>query len=484
MRPHISVRRLAIALVLLTSCSHAPSPTAAQGAGPGAAPTPMVPTQTTFDVQWKPQTVVLDKDLVARTYRGASSRDGTLTFDASATPVASLAAGSVVVIPGVALLRVSGVTNDGGLLHVAGKPAALDEAIANGHIAATLPVDFSRVALEPLPGMHRVDVADDLESRIERQLSAPADAETLDTGVHVESVGRGFHAKGEVHEWEIDLTVKPDNNNLDLDFDAKKVFGGGGAVIDLSGTGRIENLTNSLDVELNNGTTTRVTFNNENLRGSVDMKWTVQFDKDNGPASIAALNVLHVENLPFGFELPFFVGPIPFKIAVKTGFAFAPVFTSKTTVAQGAYHVTFGGGATATAAADAPASDGGTESLTSDATVDSYGGTLSVAPLGLSASLMMPSVGLEVGIPEELTEYLGENEENGGGPYVGLIYEATFVATGPLAIAPCERRELAVIGVVGYKVGLFGISLGAKRTQTVLKNVKLVVPPNIVLCQN
>ena len=370
---------LALGLALMTGCSHAPT-----RAGAPTTPARRTPTQTTFDVQWKPQTVVLDKDLVSRTYRGADRSDGTLTFDSSATPIASLAPGSVVVIPGVALLRVSGVSSAGGLLHVAGKPAALDEAIANGHIAATLPIDFSRVALEPLPGMHRVDVADDLESQTERLFAQPAAAETIDTGVHVTSVGRGMHAEGEVHEWKIDLTLQPDNGNLDMDFDAKKIFGGGGAYIDLSGTGKIENLTDSLDVELSNGSTTRVTFNNENLRGTVDMKWAVQFDKENGPENLEALDVQHVENLPFGFEIPFDVGPVPMKIAVETGFAFAPAFTSKTTAAQGEYHVTFGGGATATADASGSPTEGGTESLNGDATIDSYGGSLSVAPFGLS----------------------------------------------------------------------------------------------------
>ena len=65
-----------------------------------------------------------------------------------------------------------------------------------------------------------------------------------------------------------------------------------------------------------------------------------------------------------------------------------------------------------------------------------------------------------------------------------MIYEATFVATGPLSIVPCERRELAIIGAVGYKVSLFGTNLASKRTQTTLKSVKMVMPPNIVICKN
>ena len=172
-------------------------------------PARRTPTQTTFDVQWKPQTVVLDKDLVSRTYRGADRSDGTLTFDSSATPIASLAPGSVVVIPGVALLRVSGVSSAGGLLHVAGKPAALDEAISE---QATSPPRYRSISRELRSRLLRH--ASRRRCRRPRVTNRTAICPACRRRNHRYRCARDehewrMHAEGEVHEWKIDLTLSP-----------------------------------------------------------------------------------------------------------------------------------------------------------------------------------------------------------------------------------------------------------------------------------
>jgi hypothetical protein len=62
--------------------------------------------------------------------------------------------------------------------------------------------------------------------------------------------------------------------------------------------------------------------------------------------------------------------------------------------------------------------------------------------------------------------------------------QANFVATGPLSIVPCERRQLSVIGIVGADATLFGKSLGRTVPKTVFqKDYTLVVPGNIKICQ-
>jgi hypothetical protein len=477
MRARLSAM-VALAIVSTTACSHRTEST--NGATSAATPAPSSTAvaqafPTTFDVTWQPQTVQIDTATVNAAYRGVGA-DGSLTFDAAAAPsIASLGTGSVVVFAGLMLGRVASVTNTAGLLHVNATPVALDDAIASGHIAWQAPVDFGRIAFEPPPGMHRIDVADDPVLRMEHWFAAPAGADSA-----------AVHYAGTVKKWKVKLDLTPQRGNLLMDLDASKEIDGG--KIDVHGVGELDNLTNSVNITLDNGATTRIDFDAGNLRGKVDFTWSVAFDKEHGGDRITELNESDVESLPFALTYPFLVGPIPFKLRITSGFAFAPTFTSKATVAQGTLHQSFGGDVSLTSdtssgspdASPNPGAGGDANSrstMTSDGSIDSYGGTLSVAPLGLSSTLMLPSINLALGGPPEFDKVLA------GGPYALLLTQANFIATGPLSIAACERRELNFIVRVGYKTGMLSKVIKPWSKEVFRKSSQLVMPPNIRLCQ-
>jgi hypothetical protein len=70
------------------------------------------------------------------------------------------------------------------------------------------------------------------------------------------------------------------------------------------------------------------------------------------------------------------------------------------------------------------------------------------------------------------------------GPYFDVLMQYNFIATGPLAIAACERRELKTLALVGIDASLFGKSLVKIPPKTILeKNYKVIVPSNIKLCR-
>ena len=160
--PHASALGL---LAALAACSHpsAPTPAAtgkadatsstapAAGTSASEAGPILVPTHSTYDVTLKPETKIIDAAAMARAYRGANS-DGTLAFDAAAAPeVAAMTPGTVAIFAGVALLRVSSVTSAGGKIAVAGTPVGLEDTIDHGHIAWSVPLDFTKVAFSPPP---------------------------------------------------------------------------------------------------------------------------------------------------------------------------------------------------------------------------------------------------------------------------------------------------------------------------------------------
>ncbi len=430
---------------------------------------------STFDVHWNDATKVVPADTVAAAYRGAVE-GGTFQFDAAKAPdLATLAPQSIVVFSGLAVRKVVSVKSDGTTISIATVPAALDEAVHDGHIAWHMPVDFSRVAFEPTPGFHRVVAASD--DSWESRLFEPAEA-----------AGNEMTFKSDVHDWDVEVTLTPQGSDLHIVFDAKKSAQGGGYV-DMHAVGELDDLSSAADIAIANGTTTSVSDTNT-LHGKVNFTWSVAFDKEHGDEDLQTLNESEIEKLPLHFSYPFVVGVVPMELKLSSGFQFSPFFSSKATVAQGSYDVSFGGSATMdqTASADAappgvaPSEAAPDANLAGTGDIDSYGGTLSVAALGLSTTVMMPKVQLAFGIPDLIFD--GVLGESSGGPYVALMTQANFVATGPLSIVPCERRQLSVIGIAGADATLFGKSLARSEPKTVFKkDYTLVVPGNIKICQ-
>ncbi len=490
-----------VAAAALAACSHGANPQTSSGAPLAAAsstggatpsssatliPNVQTPTQSTFNVTWNPQTKVIDQGTVAHAFRGLAS-DGSYTFDAASAPsIAALTPGTITVFSGLGLRKIVSVRNDGSQLHVATASVALDQAITNGHIGWQYNIDFGNLAYVAPPGFHRVDVADG-PTWFEHLIADPALAEAP------------VHYEGTIQDWFIDLTLTPERGNLETEIKATKRIDGG--TLEVKGSGELDNLTNAVNIDLANGTTTRIAFNDGNLHGNFTLSWNIAFDKAHGGDQIQRFNERSVLKLPLGFSIPLMIGPIPFLIEVKTGFAFAPIFTSKTTVAQGSYHASFGGDVSVENAA---ASDpGASASLQATGGIDSYGGTMSVAPLGLSVTLMMPKIEFGLGLPEELETGLGAVREEvshlvnrvtepeamesavgqtGGGAWVALFLQSNFIATGPLAIVPCEKRDLNVIGMVGYEAGLLGVSLTDQSKEVFRKTDTEIVPANIRLC--
>jgi hypothetical protein len=456
-------------LAALAACSHSSTSSPdTQSAGNS-----LVLTRSTYEVSLKPQTRLIDAGTMTRSYRGAAP-DGTLTFDAATAPdVAAIAPGTVAIFPGVALLRVSGVTSNAGRISVAGTPVGLEDAIDHGHIAWTAPLDFSKVAFTPPPGFHRVTgsgnallaLTDLVLPRAEASLSLANN--TWD---------------GKVKDWKISIALTPSSGNLHLDLHATKTIGEG--TIDVHGVGQFDGLTNEGSITLANGSTTEITFDNKKLHGTVDFDWKVAFDAAHG-GSDPKMWESDVINLPFALELPIVVGPIPFKLTFKTGFAFQPTFTSKVTVAQGSYHATFRGDVPMTDSASAPDSGAATEgggSATGTGEITSYGGTLSVAAVGLSTTVALPKISLTIGLPSALGALLPTSDL--GGPYATMLTQANFIATGATTMVQCEKRELNVLVIVGYTPGLLGKLKLKPQSKTILtQNYTEVRPPNITLCK-
>lgn len=471
-------------IATLVGCSRTPkSVNLDNPANTGAAsPASLLLTKSTYDAALKPNTRLIDAGMMSRAYRGAGS-NGELIFDASKAPeVAALAPGTVVIFAGTALLNVQGIRRAGDTVTVTGVPAGLEDAIERGHIAWSANLDFRRMVFNPPPGFHPLEAPQDEAVGFLDALVRPAEA-----GVSLANNSW----TGKVEGFDVTLKLTPNEGNLTIDLQATKSIAGG--TISVHGVGKLNGLTDEGSITLSDGSTTEVTFDNKGLSGSVDFDWKVAFDAQHG-GSDPAMAMPVVSNLPFSLDFPIVVGPIPLKVSYKAGFAFQPTFSSKVAVAQGSYHMSFGGDApmrrsagddaAAGSAAPADSQNGDAGSMSGSGTINSYGGTVSIAAVGLSTTIALPKIVATLGLPSSLNQFLGSPDY--GGPFVTLMTQANFLATGSLTMVQCEKRELSIMGYTGYTPGLLG-KLKIKPIPPKLifrKTYTQIEPPNITLCRN
>ena len=96
----------------------------------------------------------------------------------------------------------------------------------------------------------------------------------------------------------------------------------------------------------------------------------------------------------------------------------------------------------------------------------------------------MPKIGFTIGLPSALDSFL--HSPDFGGPWATILTQANFLATGTLTIVQCEKRELKLLGLVGYKPGILGkLKVPAVPPKTIFeKDYSEVRPPNITLCNH
>jgi hypothetical protein len=428
------------------------------------------PATRTYEVTMKADTRQIDPDTMRKSYLGTTAQ-GELIFNAHTAPaIADLKPGDVALFAGTALLKVTGVARRGDFIAVSGVPASLEDAIDHGRIGWKTTLDFTKVAFQPPPGFHRVAATTASSRRGFLDALIPA----ADAADDAESDADNSF-EGELEGFKVTLQLTPARGDLHVDLHATRNIHGG--IVEVHAVGQLNGLNNETLITLANGTTTQITFDNNGLNGSLDFDWNVGFDAEHGGDDKELLKSA-VENLPFSFEVPVDVGPIPFVIAIKAGFSFQAAFSSKATVASGSYHASFGGNVPNTTGGSGA---GEAPTTTGDGQIKTYGGTTSLASVGLTTIAALPKVSLTLGLPENLFSFIKTPEM--GGPYATFMVRADFIATGALSIAQCERRELYVMVFVGYEPGVLGKLVKDPAKKLFERRITQVEPPNITLCQ-
>lgn len=310
---------LVIASVLICACGGAgPAPTS-------SAPSPTNVT-TTYDVTYAAGTQVVDASaydaaLIAVDEAGAIYRFRPADW------VSALKPGQVAIFSGHALVRISGVTQSGGETVVTTEPVALNEAISNGRVAWTYPVDWSS-----LPPESYGAVARDLSAMVTRPLALVGGAR-LSEGRGLAQAGPGLNWSGSIQGFDIEFGLTPTPDRLNLSLKAKRKLPLG-TVMSATATGWISNFTQETFLTYEQSEGSQLSSKTIGLHGELQVEWHA--------AKLGeALTEITSFKIPVSLPIPFTVGPIPVVLKLMASLQVVPELSVDQASSGGSYQVTF-----------------------------------------------------------------------------------------------------------------------------------------------
>jgi hypothetical protein len=436
-----------VALVLATLLA------ACSGGGP-AAPGPGGPS----GLQVRAEGVVLQDGVTqvsaaARTESLQTVRDdGTLVFKPGAAPVASLKAGDVLVIEGLAARKVTSVTQGSTGVEVVTEDAAITDVVKDGKLGWTWGIDFMALPdatyqFSTAGGLQRTRIASigELDGQTLRNLAVAGDA---------------LRFAGKVSGFDVELKLTPKPGQMDIELSAAR------ANVKVQAAGFISNFVQETQMEFDDGEGTLFETKINGLKGEAEITWNAfQVNDPSLDQDIMALEI------PFSLPLPAMIGPIPVTINIKANLRVVPELSSGQASAGGSWKVNYdtdhgfstnGGDPTPISKLNSMAANLGKEPTV----------TAGLGVTGFGAGVEFPRVELQLGHPIDQ----GLLEQAPGGaelfkkasallrPYVFLTLN-TYVSglwtpgtTLSGDIPPCQRSSVKISAIAGFKLSVLGMA--------------------------
>jgi hypothetical protein len=418
---------LAVAVVLVAAgCGrHAAAPNAATPGPVGSGASTSGGASTTFTgVTYTDNTVIIDD---AAVHSGLKRHDKTsFTFAAGTPGVASLHAGSVAIIAGVAVVKVTDVRSQAGDTVVTTTPANLNDAVKTGAIGWSRPIGWNT-----LPRSSYQNAA----------FAAGLKVQTVEVGLRTSPTEMTF--KGEVAGFEVSLTLDPQSDGkLNFEVEAERKNN-----IKVSGKGWLSSFVFDAGLNDNPGTGKLFESHVAGLKGEADLEWHAV-----SLGSADDSDTPHFE-LPFSLPIPIEVGPIPFVLTIRSDMRFAPAFTGEAS-SGGSVHTTFDSdfGFSFDKATPGPVAK-----LRNVVAALGKGDTVTAGfvPVGFGWGWEFPR--LELGLP-------------GTGTFAFISFdtymsgEFTPGTTLTADVPPCQRAEVILHAIAGYKLALLGFTASTNQT--------------------
>jgi hypothetical protein len=368
-------------------------------AGPVYIPrsSPMEEGTTAYNVVYQDGVTVLTRADTLR-HLLAIRRDGSYVFDASASRIASLEPGSILLLSGLALCTVVDVKETSGGYMIKTGPAKITDAIKDGRLEGTYRIDFSRMQAIVAQGAADFDV---------------------DFG------GYNYHAK-----------FTPGDDRIQVQATIK--YGGSQGTLAYEGIGYLGNFVSTIKMQIKDGELTNLSFTNANLTGQTELKWfAVATDamKSGSMARITSWPAELLKSVPLSkaaYHVPILVGAVPFDLRISLGFSFIPALTSKNSVVEGSKVIKYSGSGGFIFSNGLTRPSG---SINVDADVAGTDNRVVAAgAVGFTAATEAPRLELAMGWPPSPLPAAG---------YLNFIASYGIVTNGMISPIPCQTNIMA-----------------------------------------
>jgi len=413
-----------LAVVLVAGCTSKsrppanPQPTGSAGGTGGAASE-----GTTYqDVTLADNAVLVD---AAAVHDGLRSQSGTTyRFKAGTAGLASLKPGQVVILAGTAVRKVTSVRTEGGDTVVETGDASLNEAIRSGKLGWSRRIDWNKV---PRSAFQKAGLEAGLRPRVVAAAFEP----------------EGFEFGGEVEGIDVSLKLKPkDDGKLGFELTAKRKN-----VMAVAAKGTLGAFDQGTKLEYDEGTGRLFSSEVRGLKGEADVEWHVigvgsAFDKDTVSFSI-----------PFSVPIPIEVGPIPMVLKVKSTLRFVPALVEGSS-SGGSFKIKYDSDFGFSFDSPEPEAQSQVRDAQGDIG-DQETVTAGKLPVGFAWGWEFPR--LELGLA-------------GTGTFAFLTFdqfmagEFTPGTTLTADIPPCQRAELTLHAIAGYKIAVLGMTAASDKT--------------------
>ena len=361
-----------------------------------------------YDVTYTDHTVFIDS-LDARSLVRIDEADYIYYFESSNPKIADLKVNDILLIYGVALRRVTGITQNGGETRVETGYATLNEAISDGEISWNKEISFQEGVI-PEVQMKGQDIT---------LKSATAD---------------GFEFEFPYGDFTYRIKFAFTDKKADVEFELSKDLAGPVTAKFLA-KGSIENFYSSTEMKFENSKLTKFGQTNPGMQGELLLNLTV---------AGSGRDVITFDFPVVLLKFPMMVGPIPVTINVKVLFVFncsVPVDGSSQVEVKFNYNSTTGiqyNGTTVSANASM-----GDQSM--DKNVAQTGASSAIAA---NFGLAFPR--LEIGVFEDVIV-----------PYI----QTAFLIGGDYTFTPaCQQAKSQFIGACGLNLSFLGFNYNANTT--------------------
>ncbi|HYA45905.1 MAG TPA: hypothetical protein VED59_09865, partial [Acidimicrobiales bacterium] len=416
-------------------------------------------------VQFSPAMVVVPAAVVASALKSGSPDGTTYNFASAVGPLARLRSGSVMVLEGVAVRKVTGVTKAPPGLVVTTSPAAITDLVTSGTISWDAPIDFADASAVQGPGVQTEGAVLPAPAAGYQTAAAALQFHRSPKAAFIGIGGKGVTLKGKAGSYSYSLSFKQQGRAASLSITLSK-----SSPVEVSATasGTLQNFTTEGAINVQKARVGKADVSMNGLSGdftlSYELKPLTAFGL--GAAGGFKLTIPAEITVPFAIPAPPPVGAIPMFLGLKTAFFVSVGFSNKNQSIKGSYTVHYDGDAGFSVSKAGATTGSGIIKGIGQVILDQANAIMN-GPITLVLGAQIPQIELGLG---------GEGLNIAG--FVDLVADTAIKVGGGFGGSTgCDARDLNVLATAGAKAAFFGLSAELGSTTLFNKHFVAAYPP-------